>query len=278
MKLKGMPLLVLTLLLLSACNAQEPAVQITDIAVGEGDVAGFGSQITVHYTGWLYHADSTEVKGDKFDSSLDRNAPFQLVLGLGQVIPGWDQGLEGMMPGGKRELIIPPELAYRDRNDGGPIPPNSTLLFEVEMLDAISLVDSVGVEDMVVGTGAEATPGSLIKVHYTGWLFNADSTEFKGAKFDSSVDRGEMLELPIARSRVIPGWDLGIPGMKIGGQRRLTIPPQLAYGDRDLGVIPPNSTLVFDVELFEVVDPETFEQQMKEEAEKAAAAQEENNE
>ena len=258
MKLKRTPILALMVIFLTACgaNVAEPEVQITEIAVGEGIEAGFGSQVSVHYTGWLYAPDSTGNRGSKFDSSVDRGQQFQFAIGLGQVIPGWDQGVSGMKVGGKRELVIPPELAYGDR-EGGPIPPNSTLLFEIELFEVVDLGGDLEIEDLAIGDGAEATPGMLLDVHYTGWLYNADSTDFKGTKFDSSVDRGEMLAgLPIARSRVIPGWDLGIPGMKVGGKRRLTIPPNLAYGDRDLGVIPPKSTLIFDVELFNVIDPE----------------------
>ena len=257
MKLNWMPGLLAIVLILSACTSAEGGLQIKDLTTGEGAEATVGTQISVHYTGWIYAPDSTGGKGLQFDSSLDRGQEFKLILGFGQVIPGWDQGLEGMKVGGKRELIIPADLAYGDQGVGS-IPPNSTLLFEVELFNVVDLSADVVKEDLVVGDGAEATPGMLIKVHYTGWLMNADSTDSKGMEFDSSHNRGEMLELPIARSRVIPGWDLGLLGMKVGGTRRLTIPPHLAYGDRDLGIIPPNSTLIFDVELFEVTDPATI--------------------
>ena len=257
MKLNWMPGLIAIVLILSACSSADGGLQITDLTVGEGTEATLGSQISVHYTGWIYAPDSTGGKGLKFDSSLDRGQEFKLVLGFGQVIPGWDQGLEGMKVGGKRELIIPADLAYGDQEIGS-IPANSTLLFEVELNDVVDLAADVIKDDLVVGDGVEATAGMIIKVHYTGWLMNADSTDSKGTKFDSSYDRDEMFELPLARSRVIPGWDLGLLGMKVGGTRRLTIPPHLAYGDRDLGVIPPNSTLIFDVELFDVIDPATI--------------------
>lgn len=100
--------------------------------------------------------------------------------------------------------------------------------------------------DLVVGTGREATAGDLATVHYTGWLTN-------GTKFDSSVDRRDPFSFPIGSGKVIRGWDEGVAGMKVGGKRKLTIPPQLGYGSRGAGgVIPPNATLVFDVELLEV--------------------------
>ncbi|MDA1028913.1 MAG: FKBP-type peptidyl-prolyl cis-trans isomerase [Bacteroidetes bacterium] len=257
MKLNWMSGLVVIAMILTACSPSKDGLQIKDLVVGEGEVATVGSQVSVHYSGWLYAPDSTGGKGTFFDGSVDRGQQFNFILGFGQVIPGWDQGLEGMKVGGKRELIIPAELAYGVEGRGS-IPANSALIFEVELFDVTDLSSDIIKEELVVGEGAEATPGMQIKVHYTGWLMNADSTESKGAEFDSSIGRGEMLELLIARSQVIPGWDLGLLGMKVGGKRRITIPPYLAYGDRDLGIIPPNSTLIFEVELFDVVDPATI--------------------
>ena len=111
----------------------------------------------------------------------------------------------------------------------------------------------VSMIDHVVGTGAEAVAGKTVVVHYTGWLFDASAPDNKGRKFDSSRDRGDKFSFPLGAGRVIQGWDQGVAGMKVGGQRTLTIPPELGYGARGAGgVIPPNATLVFDVELFEV--------------------------
>ena len=105
-----------------------------DDKVGDGNEAGSGRRVTVHYTGWLYDANKADHKGNKFDSSRDRGQPFGFTLGRGQVIPGWDQGLVGMKVGGHRKLTIPPEEAYGARGAGGVIPPNATLEFDVELL------------------------------------------------------------------------------------------------------------------------------------------------
>ena len=106
----------------------------TDVKLGVGAVAVAGKTVTVHYTGWLYDETASNHQGKKFDSSRDRNQPFPFALGAGKVIPGWDLGVEGMKVGGKRLLIIPPDLAYGARGAGGVIPPNAQLVFEVELL------------------------------------------------------------------------------------------------------------------------------------------------
>ena len=102
-----------------------------DTTVGTGAEARAGQYVTVHYTGWLYNDG---VKGAKFDSSKDRNDPFQFGLGRGMVIRGWDEGVQGMKVGGTRVLVIPAQLGYGARGAGGVIPPNATLMFEVELL------------------------------------------------------------------------------------------------------------------------------------------------
>jgi len=106
-------------------------LKYTDTTVGTGTEATKGKKVSVHYTGWLYNNGA---KGAKFDSSLDRGQPFAFGLGAGQVIKGWDEGVAGMKVGGKRTLIIPPDLGYGARGAGGAIPPNATLMFDVELL------------------------------------------------------------------------------------------------------------------------------------------------
>ena len=107
-----------------------------DITVGSGATAQAGRKVTVHYTGWLYDPATDSGRGRKFDSSKDRGDPFKFDLGAGSVIRGWDEGVQGMQVGGTRVLRIPPELGYGARGAGGVIPPNATLVFEVELLAA----------------------------------------------------------------------------------------------------------------------------------------------
>ena len=107
----------------------------TDEAVGSGNEAVAGRNVTVHYTGWLYDDSKEDKKGRKFDSSRDRNDPFAFRLGGGQVIRGWDEGVAGMKVGGRRRLTIPPAFGYGAQGAGGVIPPNATLVFDVELLD-----------------------------------------------------------------------------------------------------------------------------------------------
>ena len=108
-------------------NTSPTGLGVDDLATGEGETASAGQRVTVHYTGWL-------TNGSKFDSSKDRDDPFEFWLGKGQVIRGWDEGVQGMRVGGTRKLTIPPQLGYGSRGAGGVIPPDATLIFEVELL------------------------------------------------------------------------------------------------------------------------------------------------
>ena len=117
-------------------------------------------------------------------------------------------------------------------------------------------VAALQVQDLVVGQGAEAAPGSKVTVHYSGWLYEQAAPDHKGKAFDSSRESGRPFSFALGARQVIAGWDQGVAGMRVGGQRRLLIPATLAYGEQGAGgVIPPNATLVFDVELLEVQAP-----------------------
>lgn len=139
---------LLGILLMTACQQQVETgmpenaageeiteLQITDIVNGDGATAEAGQDVIVHYTGWLYDPNQADNKGEKFDSSVDRGEPFSFPLGAGRVIRGWDEGFAGMQIGGKRILIIPPDMGYGARGAGDAIPPNATLMFEVDLLD-----------------------------------------------------------------------------------------------------------------------------------------------
>ena len=115
--------------------AATPEFQKIDTVVGEGAAVAVGQQVSVHYTGWLYDVTAENNRGTKFDSSVDRGRPFEFPLGAGRVIKGWDEGVAGMQVGGKRTLIIPAAMGYGARGAGKLIPPNATLLFDVELLE-----------------------------------------------------------------------------------------------------------------------------------------------
>lgn len=136
-----LPLLLLASISLSACQDPGPPpggsvaeLQRIDEVTGTGETARSGMEVSVHYTGWLYDENAPQQRGEKFDSSVDRGQPFSFLLGAGQVIRGWDDGVAGMQVGGKRVLLIPSDYGYGRKGAGGVIPPNASLVFEVELL------------------------------------------------------------------------------------------------------------------------------------------------
>ena len=119
----------------SKIGAQVTELKKIDVKQGNGTEAVAGKTVIVHYTGWLYDPAAADGHGAKFDSSVDRKEPFAFPLGAGKVIKGWDEGVAGMKVGGKRTLVIPPQMGYGARGAGGVIPPNATLLFDVELIE-----------------------------------------------------------------------------------------------------------------------------------------------
>ncbi len=230
-------------------------LQYIEIQAGDGPAPQAGEVVAVHYTGAL-------TDGTVFDSSVERGTPFQFALGRGMVIPGWDEGIALMKVGGKARLVIPPELAYGESGAGGVIPPNATLIFEVELIsilpgspdnftevaeaDYVTTDSGLKYYDLEVGDGPAPQVGQQVLVHYTAWLDD-------GTKIDSSLDQGQAIAFVLGAGQVLPGWDEGVATMQVGGKRQLVVPPALAFGDEGAGgVIPPGATLIFEMELVDV--------------------------
>jgi FKBP-type peptidyl-prolyl cis-trans isomerase len=237
-------------------TVQEGGLKVYDLKVGDGATPQKGSKVTVHYTGWL-------TDGTQFDSSLNRKKPFSFRLETGGVIQGWHQGVAGMKIGGHRQLVIPAELAYGERAKGK-IPANSTLVFEIQLLEIgdirlppETMPDTAGLQkgskglkykDITVGQGAEVGKGSPVKAEVTMWL---DSGKF----IFSTYQTDKSIPFIQGAQRVLPGWDIGALGMKEGGIRFLEIPAPLAFGTKGRGEIKPNATIYAQLEIITVEPP-----------------------
>ncbi len=221
---------------------------------GDGMMLIPGMRVRIHYNGF-FEDDMTI-----FDSSFQRNEPIDFTLGKGMVIRGWEEGISKLRVGDRARLWVPYDLAYGEQGRG-PIPPATNLIFDVEVIDAeevkrpepfdVAGKDTIetetGLKYIIVNEGYGDYPeeGQAVAVHYTGFLMN-------GNIFDSSVERGQPFRFLLGRRQVIAGWDEGVSLMKQGSRFRFIIPPELAYGERAMGPIPSNATLIFDVELLSV--------------------------
>ncbi len=276
-KVLALAFLAVTLIYVSGCSdnskvvTKDNGLKYTDDTVGTGREAKMGDLVSINFSAWVIK-DSTEnpfknwandsTKAKQSIGSTDKmGKPYKFQLKEGSFIKGSAEGIAGMKVGGTRTIIIPSELAY-GKQGVGPIPPNTNLKAVITLVDAkeaivanIWDVDTTkykttkdGLKYAIIeeGTGAKADSGDLVTVDYSGFVAK-DST-----KFDSSVERDEPLTFKLGTHMVIPGWDEGIALMKKGGKARLVVPPSLGYGNRPNHIIPPNSTLIFDVHLIDV--------------------------
>ena len=246
--------LALALAALAGCEAtlspsERVFFTVDDVMVGTGELAIPGDIVRIRWVAWLWDEDGTDRKGQQVDSG-----ELEFVLGVDQVLPAFEQGLNNMRVGGLRRMQVPPEYGLGGEGRGG-IPPNSTLVIEVELLDVrLYVTDSAAFQiiDLREGDGAVAANGYRLVVDYAGWLYDASRPDGKGRQFE--VNNGFALDLGLGR--VLEGWDEGLVGMRENGERRLIIPPEMAYGEEGARPrIPPNATLLFDITLHSVQVP-----------------------
>jgi peptidylprolyl isomerase len=251
---------------------------LVDLKEGIGELHYEEKPVTVQYVGYDYQTH------EKFASSWDEGKPFTFTLGKGEVIDGWEEGLVALENGDRRELVVPPSEAKGPFPKGAP--QNHAAIFVVEAVPTKPLEEQVKrptaaetanesgetgappiksdkskpkvkvpsgpppkkleIKDLEEGKGPAAKAGDEVTVHYVGVNYKS------GKQIDASWDRGEPFTFKLGEGAVIPGWDKGVAGMKVGGRRELIIPPQLGYGSQGAGPIPPNETLIFVVDLEEV--------------------------
>ena len=218
----------------------------TDITLGTGDLATTGTQVTINYIAWIFEDGASDNKGAQVDSGDG----LTFVVGGNQVIGGFDQGVRSMRVGGIRQLVIPPHLGF-GVGSAGAIPADATLVADVTLVDVQPVTtDSApfSITDLSIGDGAVAASGDMVTAAFGGWLYDESRPDNKGALFDSSTG----FPFTLGAGQIIEGWEQGIPGMRENGERRLIIPPEMGFGDVQRGIIPPNSTLLFDITVLTV--------------------------
>lgn len=273
--MKYISIALLSLILIFGCSSKadvttlKSGLKYSEMKVGPGNESKMGDLVSIHFKAWIikdssdlysdWAKDSTK-KADLIADSYTMPQAVKFILGSGSFIKGSDEGIAGMKVGGTRTIIIPSNLAYGNVQMG-PIPANSNLKVSVELIESKEAVvakmwdvdpksmktTKSGLQYSITteGDGPQVEKNKQVTVHYSGFL--QDST-----RFDSSVERDEPFTFVVGVGQVIPGWDEGVQLLKVGSKARFIIPPALGYGDRDLGKIKPNSTLVFDVEIVDV--------------------------
>ncbi len=266
-------IVVFLLLLIAGCSQKNNVVNLksglkyVDDKNGTGDVAKSGDIVTISFSGWIIKDSKDLYKDWNNDTSKNKyliattkhsHRPYVYSLTENSFIKGSYEGISGMKVGGTRTIIIPSDLAY-GKKGFGPVPPNTDIKLQVQLVNVKLpvkewVVDSTkikttkdGLKYAIVkeGTGPKAKAGDIVTVNYSGFLLN-------GKKFDSSVERDAPITFKLGAHTVIPGWEEGIKLMNKGAKARLIIPPSLGYGNRAMGPIPANSTLIFDVQLLNI--------------------------
>lgn len=225
-------------------DKQELEQKVT--SAGTGSAASEGDVIDIHYSG-------TFLNGVKFDSSYDRKKPMLVITGHERLIKGFIEGLKGIKTGEKRHLVIPPSLGYGGM-DRGPIPANSTLVFDIEAVKITPKSEvskqieadrkKLKIEQQAAGEGPEIQNGDIVQVHFTATLSD-------GTVLGSSRESGQPFPYQVGTGQFARGFDVALVGMKVGGKSKVTIPFELAYGEKGTpdGKIPPKATVIFDIEV-----------------------------
>ncbi|MDR3627583.1 MAG: FKBP-type peptidyl-prolyl cis-trans isomerase [Ignavibacteriaceae bacterium] len=268
-------IIVLMLLLLIAGCSKKPVtlksgVKYEDDTVGTGTEAKLGDLVSFQFTGWVIMKDSAEVfkdwnkdstkMGYIFASTKLKNVPIKVLLDGQSFIKGSDEGIVGMKVGGTRTIVLPPS-APNTHGQMDMMPPHPGLKLQVKLLSAKQptiakpwtadttklSVTKDGLRYVIIqqGTGPNVADGNFVTVNYSGYLLNGD-------KFDSSVERETPFTFRVGYKAVLDGWDEGVKLLNKGAKAKFFIPASLAFGPRQVGKIPPNSTVVFDIEILDV--------------------------
>lgn len=246
--------------ILEGAVTTDSGLQYQELVAGDGRAPEPGDLVTMYLTGSL-------PDGTLFTNSSASEEPITVIFGREQLLPGWEEGLGLMKAGGKARLVLPPELAFGEQGYGM-IPPNSQIILDIDLLtveippqptvvsedDLTTTESGLQYAELSEGKGEEVKQNSIVTTHFTIWVQGENEDEFV-----FSSNSGEPASFVVGRGdSVFPGWDEGMLSMKAGGKRLLVIPPDLGFGDTGGSGIPPNATLVMEVELVEIRKPVTM--------------------
>ncbi len=244
---------------LDGAKTTDTGLQYLEEATGQGALPKKGELVTMNFIASL-------VDGTELQNTYTQGKTVTTIWGIGRLLPGWEEGVGLMKVGTKAKMVLPPSLAFGEAGNGS-IPPNTQLVLEVELMksepapvpteiaaDKLTKT-STGLQffDLTVGTGQEAVKNTTVSTGYTLWVKTDTGYSYVNSSVYSSVINFVIGHL----DSVFPGWDEGVTGMKVGGKRLLVIPPELGMGAQASGIIPPNSTLVMEIELTKVTEPRT---------------------